>query len=489
MSESGTVTKTPSRATVPPVPEQLLVPLLDTAGDVLRRMEPHERPAQLRRLAEFDPRGLRTEAARQQLARALEVDDAFHERVAERFRERPEVAAALDEWQADAAVRLVNAAAERADLPLLASALYAARPAGWAFGLGAATAIVERQRAEKQDDDERQARVAEIASLEQMRRRLEHERDTARAEVERLARDLREERRGRRARESDAERAAAETQRRLEELEQATARTHSAREAVEARVRREVDRAREVEQELRAARRALAESEQARAELAEQLERASAPGTGLRYSDLDALTEAAELAQRLATGLGGVAEHARRVRAQTAPVGEGAPAPKADAAAKPKRAPALRPRPPVPPGMVADSPEALDAMLRAPGTVLIVDGYNVSMRAWDDATLVDQRKRLGAALASLHARTRASITLVFDGAEVEGVRGPRRPGVRVVFSEQGEEADRVIVRSVRALPARVPVVVASSDGEVRADAERHGAVVVSAPTLLGALRA
>ncbi|MGH9049631.1 MAG: NYN domain-containing protein, partial [Acidimicrobiia bacterium] len=150
--------------------------------------------------------------------------------------------------------------------------------------------------------------------------------------------------------------------------------------------------------------------------------------------------------------------------------------------------PARRMPPPVPPGMVADSPEALDAMLRAQGTVLVVDGYNVSMEGWGGAALVDQRERLGAALARLHARTRCRVTLVFDGAGVEGVRQLRRPGVRVVFSSPGEEADRVVVREVSQLSKRVPVVVASSDAEVRADAERHGAAAVSAATLLGVLR-
>jgi predicted RNA-binding protein with PIN domain len=248
-------------------------------------------------------------------------------------------------------------------------------------------------------------------------------------------------------------------------------------------VRREAGRARQVEQELRTARRALAESEEARAELTDQLERAAAPGSGLRYADLGALTEAADLAQRLASGLAGVAEQARGVRAPEPPPA----APSADAPAH-SAEPARRVRPPVPPGMVADSPEALAAMLRVQGVVLVVDGYNVSMLGWGNAALVDQRERLGAALAHLHARTRCGVTLVFDGAGVEGVRSPRRPGVRVVFSAPGEEADRVVVREVSQLPKRVPVVVVSSDAEVRADAERHGAAVVSAATLLGALR-
>ena len=483
MSDGGAVTTPARRVTVPQLPEQLLLPLLDTAGDVLRRMEAAERPALLRRLAEFDARGLKTEAARQQLWRALEADDAFYERVVERFRARSEVVAALAEWSADDTFRRVSAAAERDDLALLTSALYAARPRGWAFGLGAAAAIVERQRLEHEEDEERNARTMEIASLDETRRRLESARDTARGEAERLRQELREERRGRRGREEDAERAVTKAEQRVEELEHAAARARLARDGAEARVRREADRARQVEQELRTARRALAESEQARGELAEQLDRAAAPGSGLRYADLDALADAADLAQRLATGLAGVAEQARGVRApepQPVAPSSGAPTPSAE--------PARRVRPPVPPGMVADSPEALASMLRVQGVVLVVDGYNVSMLGWGNAALVDQRERLGAALAHLHARTRCGVTLVFDGAGIEGVRPPRRPGVRVVFSAPGEEADRVVVREVSQLPKRVPVVVVSSDAEVRADAERHGAAVVSAATLLGALR-
>jgi predicted RNA-binding protein with PIN domain len=127
-------------------------------------------------------------------------------------------------------------------------------------------------------------------------------------------------------------------------------------------------------------------------------------------------------------------------------------------------------------------------VLRSTRVVLVVDGYNVSMLGWGDADLVDQRERLSAALERLHTRTRCDVTLVFDGAEVGGVRTPRRPGVRVVFSAAGEEADRVVVREVAVLSKQVPVVVVSSDAEVRADAEREGALVVSSATLLSVLR-
>jgi len=478
------VTTSPQRVAVPALPGQLLIPLLDVAGDMLQALEPVDRPPALRRLAEFDSRGLRTEAARQQLWRALEADEPFRERVVEEFRERSEVVAALEAWTAEEAFRHVGDAADRSDLPLLASALYAARPRGWAFGLGAAAAIVDRQRLEQQEGEERKARATEIAALDESRRRLEEARDAAEAQAGKLQRELRDERHARRGRDADAERAVAEARGRAEQLEAELSRARAAAESTEGRIRREAERSRELEQELGAAKRALAESEQARAVAVEELERAAAPGSGLRYADLQALTDAADLAERLASGLAGVAERARGVRRPEAPSRSDSGGVVAPADREPTRR--LQPR--VPPGMVADSPEALAAVLRSTRVVLVVDGYNVSMLGWGDAELVDQRERLSAALERLHTRTRCDVTLVFDGAGIEGVRPARRPGVRTVFSAAGEEADRVVVREVGALSKKIPVVVASSDAEVRADAEREGALGVSSATLLSVLR-
>jgi predicted RNA-binding protein with PIN domain len=77
---------------------------------------------------------------------------------------------------------------------------------------------------------------------------------------------------------------------------------------------------------------------------------------------------------------------------------------------------------------------------------------------------------------------------VFDG-DGSGPHGPiRRGGVRVVFSDAGEEADEVVLREVQALPKAVPVVVASSDAWVREQTEQEGAVVIAADALLAFLR-
>jgi predicted RNA-binding protein with PIN domain len=166
-----------------------------------------------------------------------------------------------------------------------------------------------------------------------------------------------------------------------------------------------------------------------------------------------------------------------------------ASAPKAHPGAASPRTPSLRTRVPCPPGLAADTPAALDAMLRTRGVRLVVDGYNVSMAGWYDDPVATQRDRLLGALERLHLRLRADVTVVFDGADVEGVRPPRRTGVRTIFSTDGEKADPVVVREVETLPASTPAIVASSDGWVRDHAEAAGATVVSAASLLAVLRA
>ena len=76
------------RASFPSLPETLLLPLLDTAADVLRGLESSEVPLILRPVAGFDRRGLARSAARQQLLRAIETDESFRRCAIERFTER-----------------------------------------------------------------------------------------------------------------------------------------------------------------------------------------------------------------------------------------------------------------------------------------------------------------------------------------------------------------------------------------------------------------
>jgi len=459
------------------VPESLLVPLLDTAGEMLRTLEPTEIPPILRPVAEFDRRGLARGAARQQLLRAIETERDFRDRAVEQFLARPDVSDALETWDPGAAFGLVSDATDDSTLPILASALYAARPPGWTFGLGFACAAFEHLRLERQAGDDHRARESQVAGLAESRRRAEAARVTAEQRAEHIERDLREERQSRRDREAQANQRAAAAERKAAEIEREIAEARTAVEAADARIEREASRARKVDEEMRELRRAMKEAE------AKQRE-ADAGMPVLRRDDLQALVDAADMAQRLATGLSGVADQARRVLQRK---NSAADNDKEDE--KKERDPRLRrAHPRVPPGMVDDDPDALDAMLRTPRAVLVVDGYNVSMLAWGDAPPAQQRDRLLTAISELQLRTRARVILVFDGADVGGVLPPRRPGVRVVFSPEGEEADAVVVRQAMDLPVEVPVVVASSDGWVGEHARESGAHVVSSETLLRALR-
>jgi predicted RNA-binding protein with PIN domain len=478
-------------AELPSVPELLLVPLLDVAAEVLRALDPAEVPITLRPLIGFDRRGLARNAARHQLLRALQTDDAFREATTRRFADRPEVTAAAERWSVEAAIGQVDDAAERSDLPLLGSMLYASRPEGWAFGLGVVVAVNDRHRQDKEEGDDAKARELQVGSLDEARRRAEAARDQAVADLERLEGEIREERQSRRGREAQSERAVADAGRRADAAEAAQANAIQAADAAQVRMQREAERATRTEKELRRLRQELATRDAALVDATAKLERATAPGAGLRYADVQALTDAAVLARRLADGLEGVAVHAREVLGVAA--NDTQPAPKktvpsaARAPAATPVAPGRRVQPHLSGGMFADTAQGFDSMVRTPGVGLIVDGYNASMLAWPDASAAEQRERLGAALGELHLRTRCPITVVFDGADVGGVAPTRRPGVRTIFSPAADEADTIIIKELAVLPKTVPIVVASTDAWVREHAQHEGAVVVSARTLLESL--
>ena len=448
-----------------PLPETLLAPLLDAAASTLPGYE-GDLPSVLRPLSGFDPKRLRSGPARQQLHRALDVDAAFRERVAARFVERPEVAALLEAWTLAGALRRVEEATERSDLPLLASVLYSSRPEGWEFGLGLACAAFDRQRREKERDDDAKARDMQLGTLDEARRRAENARDTAQRDVERLETQLRDERRTRRERELKADRAVDDAARRRQDAEAAVARAEAAAAEAETRLAREAERARDAEARVRALRR-----DQTTAS-----ERRRAAPAGLSDEEVRALSEAARDAQRLAGRLESLTTTRRIADGATEQEG-----------ARPAAA-AARARVPCPPGMRGDTADALDAMLRTRGVQLVVDGYNVSMSGWRDDLPAVQRDRLLGALERLHLRLRADVVVVFDGADVEGNPAQRRSGVRVIFTSADEEADPVVIREVERLPVSTPAIVASSDAWVREHAEAVGATVVPAASLLDVLR-
>ena len=218
-------------------------------------------------------------------------------------------------------------------------------------------------------------------------------------------------------------------------------------------------------------------------------------GSSLDRDALSALVaRAAEAAALLSSSL---AEAAELVRPDDDEVVEPVPSVEPEPqAAVPEPAPVRERRPrrepvAIPVGVFDDTPEAALHLLRADGTTLAVDGYNVSLAGWPTLALSAQRRRLIDALEALAARTGCSVVVVFDGADVgAGLPGESRPrGVQVRFTAPGVEADDELLALLDALPIDRPVTVASSDRRVADGARRRGASVISGPQLLAVLDA
>jgi predicted RNA-binding protein with PIN domain len=454
------------------VPDSLLMPLIEAAADVLRALEAVDVPAQLRPLHGFDRRGLLAGPGPRQLRRALLTDASFREQVLEQFLARSEVEGMLAAWDAGNAAAGAADAAARGDLALYASTLWAARPDGSAFGLGVAVVLDGQARDRQRDELDGKSWDQERAALEEARRRAEVGRMEAEAATARVEHELQRERSARRTREDDAMAAAAVAQRQVDALQTELDQARAEAEEQQHRATRSAQRAHALEEDLRRAR---ADARDLRAK-AESLE------SHLGARDERALADAAAAARQLSFSL-----DALQRRIKEAP----------DASTRPEvlevtrerePAPLKRAAPRLPPGVLADSAPGLEAMLATPDVVLVVDGYNIAHVAWGEATPGDQRERLGIAATALTRRRGCEIVLVFDG-DGSGPRAPlRRGGVRVLFSDAGEEADDVVVREVEARSKRVPVVVASSDAWVREHATRQGAIVISAATLVRVMK-
>lgn len=436
-----------------PAAQELLRPALEAALEVAKAGErtrpPVAAPQALRGVLHFK----RFPAAARDFAkRAIDEDEDFRERVADEVTEAQVGAAG---W------------------------LYLTRPEGWQDAFASIEAEVSRREDARREERgaaelERRLLVAEdrLREHERKERALEEDADRARTE-------LAEERRARR-----------EVQERLDQVEAAVA------EAVAAR-----------DQALVARDAALADAEQAAAEATEARAGRRAAEAALASASVpepadagppDELAQrtgaAAAEAQRLADELAFLADEfvggSRKLSPASRSKGPG-PAPKPSAGGPPRRpSPPVRRRPAeLPPGVSDGSHEAARALLRMPGVRVVVDGYNVTKRAWADASLADQRDRLVRALDDLAMRTGAHPTVVFDGDDVPsmGQRTSTR-SVQVLFSPAGVSADGIVLDCISRCPPEAPVVVVSSDKEVRDGAKVRGARVLHAETFLDVVR-
>ncbi len=459
------------------VPDAMLLPLIEVAADVLRELELVDVPSSLRPLHGFDRRGLLAGPAPRQLRRALQNDESFFAAVLEKFLVRTEVEAMLVAWTVETCALTATDAVARGDLALYASTLWAARPTGYTFGLGVAVVLDAQERDRQREDDEGKSHTSERSALEEARRRADAARMEAEANAARAEADLQKERTARRTREDDAISAAGEAQSQVSALNTELDQARAELEEQQNQLTRAGQRTHSLEDDLR----------RVRADTNELRARAESAESRLSQRDERALGDAATTARQLSVSLDALQ---RRMREGASSDDRPSDSPRQEIPTPTPRppAPTRRTQPNLPPGVVANSPMGVEAMLATPDVVLIVDGYNIAHRAWPHATAGDQRERLGIAATALSRRLGCEVLLVFDGDSNGSRPALRRGGVRVLFSDAGEEADEVVVREVEQRPRRIPVVVASSDAWVREHASNQGAAVVGAGALVRVLR-
>ncbi len=459
------------------MPDSLLTVVVEAAHTVLRGLDAAEISVACRPLLRFDRRGLASSAARRQFVVALRREPVLRSLVAAHLMARPEVAAMIELFMATDSLTSVHDSAQRGDVELLVAALWAGSPTGadFALGLCASTEATRKMRDEHgvvAAGLEQRLRQAEVANDRAQLRAVEAEDALAQA-VE----ALRDERAGRRSRDQTHAAEVAAAHRSAAALETTLAEQRATVTGLERRLAKAAGDLAAVDVALRASRDEYALLQQA----------VAAPAVSVdEVNQLAA--QAASLEQRLAAIAQKVAAAPVAIAKASVQPGAIGAVPKPAVAPRPA-APTRRTRPNLPGGMIADTGEGIGAVLtRTADLVLIVDGYNVSQRAWPESPLSDQREKLARALHQIHVRYGCDVVCCFDGDGTEGVRPIRRAGLRIVFSARSQEADELVVDQVEVLPKRIPVVVVSSDAWVKEHAERAGALVISASTVLDVAR-
>ena len=446
---------------LPELPEALLGGYLDAALATLRAADQGELPGPLRQYQTWTPKRLRHPRVLADVRRTLDLDQSFRKAVDERV---------LDEEQALA--RLVRAGRHGEALASGETPEAVAR-VGLALGtegeaaVQAAVEAAATSRARAEAAAVRSALAGAESELDLARERAEAEAAGARAAREELRAAREELRRAERERRTLTERLEG-----LErELAQSAAALRGARDEAAAEQRRLGGRLAELQARLTESQR----NYRALRRSAGQVDPVVAEAVGALERDLEALRRAAGLAADGGTGRGSGGSPA----AGGPPGGAGA-----GTARRPERRSPLA----VPGGRGADDPETLAAWMGVDGVLVLVDGYNVTKHplGFPDRGLEDQRTLLLGLCRRLARRFGADMTVVFDGATVGPIptRLPLGP-VEVVFTDAGRSADDEIVARTNATPPERPVVVVTSDNELRTRVTSLGATVTRSPALLG----
>ncbi len=157
---------------------------------------------------------------------------------------------------------------------------------------------------------------------------------------------------------------------------------------------------------------------------------------------------------------------------------------------RPSRQGRPAPRKPIrlPGGVLAGSIEEAEFVLKKSGVKTLIDGYNVAMLGWPSLDLDHQRDHCIMAVENLAKRWNISMTIVFDGAEIQGAHSRTRRRVRVVYSPAGVSADDVLRAEVNSVDVAKPVVVVTNDRAITTDVADAGANTISSDKFLALLR-
>ena len=138
----------------------------------------------------------------------------------------------------------------------------------------------------------------------------------------------------------------------------------------------------------------------------------------------------------------------------------------------------------VPRSVAKDATLTAEFLLKMPGIIVLVDGYNVAMLGWPGLSLEQQRTNMLDAVDGLARRFGTEFVVVIDGADVIGAHADRRRLARVTYSPAGVKADDIIRAEISGLdPARSAAVV-TNDREVRRDVMAAGANIITSEALI-----
>jgi predicted RNA-binding protein with PIN domain len=470
---------------LPEVPESLLAGYLDAALAALRAADQGELPGPLRQYQTWTPKRLRNPRVLGVVRRTLDLDESFRKAVDERVLDGEEALARLLR-----AGRHAEALASGETPEAVARVGIALGQEGQA-AVQAAVAAAAANRATEEAAAVRSALAGAESELDSARERAEAEAAAARAAREELRGAREELRRVERERKALAERMEA-----LErELAQSAAALRAAKEEAADERRRMSGRAAELQARLAESQR----NQRALRRSAGQVDPAVAEAVGALDRDLAVLRRVTGLGegggsgratgQPPAAGGGGHVTEGSATEGSAGVAGRGGRGTgrSRGAGAAGAREPERRPLA-VPGGRGQDDPETLAAWMGTDGVLVLVDGYNVTKhpQGFAERGLEDQRTLLLDLCRRLARRFGAELTVVFDGGTVGPIptRLPLGP-VEMVFTDPGRSADDEIVVRVNAAPPERPVVVVTSDNELRSRVGALGATVARSPALLG----